>query len=311
MGVTMIKDNAIDFKKYANTPLDAAYVRPASNWRDEVKDQLRNGFKPTGLKLPWLKTHDAVRLRPGEVSVFAGYSGHGKSLLHGQVQLALIAQQQKVCVASLEMPPIATLRRMARQAMGSGFPTNVRIDAFFESMDGLLYVYDQQDTVPWKRMVALARYCAAELGIQHMVIDSLMKCGIGVDDYTTQKIFVDQLCAVAKDTGLHVHLIAHGRKGATEAAQMDKFDIKGASEITDQADNVFTLWRNKKKEEALQSGKADNPAEPDAILNVVKQRHGEYEGKFKLWFNPPTQQYMEASRMAPVDFDELKGVVNR
>ncbi len=39
-----------------------------------------------------------------------------------------------------------------------------------------LYFYDQQGTTSPDKVIAMARYCAVELGVQHIFIDSLMKC---------------------------------------------------------------------------------------------------------------------------------------
>jgi twinkle protein len=35
-------------------------------------------------------------------------------------------------------------------------------------------------------------------------------------------------------------------------------------------------------------------AKPPVIINVAKQRNGDWEGKFGLWFNPATYQYRSA-----------------
>ena len=79
-----------------------------------------------------------------------------------------------------------------------------------------------------------------ELKIQHVVIDSLMKCGIMDDDYNGQKQFVDCLCWAAKTYGGHIHLIHHIRKTRSEEEIPDKFDVMGASALTNLVDNVFS-----------------------------------------------------------------------
>ena len=48
------------------------------------------------------------------------------------------------------------------------------------------------------------------------MIDSLVKCGVGVDDYNAQKKFVDALCWAAKQHKVHIHLVNHIRKGNNE-----------------------------------------------------------------------------------------------
>jgi hypothetical protein len=93
-------------------------------------------------------------------------------------------------------------------------------------------------------------------------------------------------------------------KGDSEFKEGDKMDIKGASELSDQVDNVFLLSRNKAKED--ESVKA-NPNEklvqmPDALLTCRKQRHGEWEGKIALWFDKKSMQYVAFDGARPIDF---------
>lgn len=297
----LIADNLIDFEQYqARANSESAHVRPASSWKNMVLSKFHGENQKSGARLPWRVSHDKVRFRPGEVSVWAGVNGHGKSMLLSHAVLGFAAQDERICIASMEMRPDATMYRMTRQAIGKSYPTDDVISEFSDWTDDRLWIYDQQGTVKANRIIALGNYCSEELKIDHLVIDSLMKCGIGVDDYNGQKKFVDELCALGKDTGLHIHLVAHSRKGEKESDKIDKFDIKGASEITDQVDNVMLVWRNKRKEEDMQrtSPTGNHDEEPDALLSCVKQRHGEWEGKIRLWFDRQSMTYNEKDRRA-------------
>ena len=284
-GAELLRDTDIDFAKY-EMESEAAKVRPAHEWAEQVRDYFYDPQIEAGHTLPWSKTHEAIKLRAGELSIWAGVNGHGKSLLLNQVVVGLIQQKARICIASLEMKPLQTMVRMTRQAVGGEEPAPNMIATFHDFTRDHLWLYDQQGTVKHTRMLGVVRYCHEELGIDHFVIDSLMKCGIGTDDYNAQKTFVDRLSTHAKDTGMHIHLVAHSRKRENANGVMDKFDVKGASEITDMADNVFTLWRNKKKEEKIQADDITDKEKsyPDAILVCDKQRNGEWEGKVSLWF---------------------------
>jgi twinkle protein len=284
----VIIDNLIDFEKYSKAPPEAAKIKTAGNYADIVLENIFNSREKPQALLPWGKTHSVVQLRPGELSIWAGYNGSGKSLLLGQVALSLLDQGEKLCIASFEMRPEITLERMAFQACGSIDPSLGFVKGFMEWADKSLLFYDQQGVVKSERILPLIRYCQEELGVTHIIIDSLMKCGIAVDDYNRQKTFIEELTRHAMDSGQHVHLVCHTRKGDSEFERHDRSDIKGASEITDQADNVFILWRNKRKEHAIQDGE-EIENEPDAVLTVAKQRHGRWEGKIKLWFHPSGQ----------------------
>ena len=111
-------DDLIDFSKYEQETEEHARVKPASVWVSELIENLRNPVKPKQQVMPWQKTHGLVQFRPGEVTVWGGANGAGKSLITGMVALSLLAQDQKVCIASFEMKPRKTLERMARQFSG-------------------------------------------------------------------------------------------------------------------------------------------------------------------------------------------------
>jgi len=193
-----------------------------------------------------LKTHKLIGLRKGEVSLWAGINGHGKSQLLGQV-CAWGLNNSKWLIASMEMLPEATMARMSQQAAGCN-PSDQYLMNVLNWTDNRLWIYDQTDTVKLDRILAIVHYAAKKLGINHIVIDSLIKCGINRDAYDKQAEFVDKLCWTAKNNLCHIHLVHHMRKGEKEESIPGKFDIRGASEITDLVDNVFIVHRNKRKE---------------------------------------------------------------
>jgi twinkle protein len=257
---------------------------------EKVKDRIDGVGFAKGDLLPWQKTHAKVALRPGEISLWAGISGHGKSQLLGQV-CAWNLKYKKWLIASMEMLPAATLARMAQQCAGCK-PSHNYLDILLKWMDNRLWLYDQTNTVKTERILAMIYYAATELEIDHIIIDSMMKCGIKHDDFDGQAFFVDKLCWAAKTTGCHIHLVHHMRKGDKESNIPDKFDIRGASQISDLVDNIFIVHRNKAKEVKLRSGGTVDKDQQDCSLIVTKQRHGEYEGLFKLWFLPESKQYV-------------------
>jgi len=291
---------------YREHPADTKIVN-ASHYQKVVEDEFYGEFSQIGTNLPWSKTHGNIKLRPSEVSVWAGVNGHGKSMLLSQVMLEAMLQGQKVLIASMEMPIPKTLKRMTKQAAGCETPTKEFIEDFHNWLNRKLWLYDKLGTVKTPTLIAVMKYVAegyhkGSPKPDHIVIDSLMKCGINADDYNRQKAFMDQLTSYAMDTGIHIHLVAHSRKRENEKGVMDKFDVKGAGEITDMVDNVFTIWRNKNKEVEKKKPRPDQDTmnEPDALLICDKQRHGEYEGRVSLWFHPPSNQFVGTSDYRPI-----------
>lgn len=286
--------DTIDFSAYMASTEAAHRIISAAAYVQEVTDYFHAENIDRGSVMPWPKTHDLVRFRKHEVTLWAGMNGHGKSLALGQCCLSFVAAGEPTCIASMEMKPVVTLARMARQFSREHTPTRDQIKVFHGATGRHLWLYDQQGTVNAERMLAVMRYCAQEKGIRHFVLDSLMKCGIAEDDYTAQKLFVDGICTIARDTGMHIHLVAHSRKQQNELSAPGKMDVKGSGSITDQVDNVLTVWRNKAKERSVEMGLLDKSNEPDAFVICDKQRNGEWEGRIALWFDPRGQRYTQA-----------------
>lgn len=306
----------IDFTLYEQETEAKQKVKDAAVWVQELIDRIKNPVHTPRSLMPWRKTHQLIQFRPGEVTIWGGANGQGKSLVTGQVALSLCAQGEKVCIASFEMKPIKTLERMGRQwsgenpdhpaFRGSSEATDYLIDVysqFRDWTDGKLFLYDQQGTVNAKQVCAVVRFCTIEKGITHFVVDSLMKCVAGEDDYNGQKAFVDELTAIARDHQIHIHLVHHIKKPADESHKPNKYDYKGSGSITDQVDNVISVWRNKPKERKREEGKlqADaNATEPDCLLICDKQRNGEWEGSIGLWFHKDSQQFVAAPGDKPI-----------
>lgn len=290
----ILTPDSVDFARYAQAPHDADKIVAPSVFRDETIAYLYGQGQQSGATLPWQKTHGHLRFRPGEVSLWMGINGHGKSLLTSHVMLDFLHQGQKVCIASFEMKPKATLARMSKQAAGSHLPTERFVDAVINHATGRLWLYDKLGQTDPKHLLAIMRYAVAKLGIQHFVVDSLMKVVRGEDDYNGQKNFVDDICAFAQDANCHVHLIHHSRKLGDESQIPGKMDAKGSGAIVDQVDQSFTVWRNKKKEQMRQQGKEVDEGMPDAILVCDKNRHGDWEGKVGLFYLPGATSYSES-----------------
>lgn len=308
--VPMITPDTFDFRAYMDESDPKAKVVSVNAWREALIERVSKGSEPVGAKLPWPKTHDNIRFRGGEVTLWQGINGHGKSQLLGQATLGFAAQGERVCVASFEMKPESTLYRLLRQFAMNGSPGEQAVMQMMDWAKDRYWLYDQLGTVKPEMIYAVLRYGADRLNIKHFVIDSLMKCVRGEDDYNGQKDFVDQITAIARDLDIHIHLVHHVRKGESEEKVPGKFDGKGSGAISDQVDQVLTVWRNKKKERAIERALRDGglPDEdtksgPDAMLICDKNRHGEWEGSTALWYHSPSLQYTSDKRCLPINFE--------
>ena len=269
-------------------------IKTPKDYVGDVKSYFNDDLT-SGLALPFNTTHSDFRVRSGEVSLVTGYSGHGKSAWLNYVMLHLL-QQQKSMIASFEMLPKQTLGRMCQQT-GEAMPNDEYIESFINKLEKRLFMYDTEgETTTAKKVQEVIYYCAEKLDVKLMVIDSLMKCGIPSEDYAGQKRFVDDLCVSARDLGIHIFLVAHSRKTASEDDGSSKFDVSGSSDITNLVDNVLSVHRNKKREREMAEGGIDEKIMSQAPCSVflLKQRHGQgTESKWGLGYKPETLEYTE------------------
>jgi twinkle protein len=311
--VELLTNEDIDFEQYLKLTEAHMKVKDASVFIDELKEDIVNPPKSYSCSMPWSKSISTFNYRPGEVTLYAGSNGGGKSLITGQIALGLIKQNEKVCIMSFEMKPKRTLARMTRQFSGQDLDNPFLkdkatvVNGFYERLRKFttekLWLYDQQGTTSSKQVISVSRYCAVELGITHIFIDSLMKCVSGEDDYNAQKAFVDELTALARDHNVHIHLIHHIRKLESEEKMPNKNDVKGTGAIADQVDNVLLMWRNKKKERMIRNGEEIKGVQPDAYLMCEKQRNGENEEWYQLFYHKDSQQFVEDESSVPMAFD--------
>ncbi len=269
----------------------------------------REGTEP-GYRLPFHKVGDRLLFRPGEMTLWTGATGAGKSLLLSHVAVAVAEQGARVCITSLEMEPRQLLRRMVKQAGNIDRPTESYIGEIIDWLDGWLWVFGVVGKTPVGRIIEVFEYARARYGCDTFVVDSLMRLGVGSEDYEGQERAVFDLVSWAVEKGMHIHLVAHSRKADRAAAHAvpEPEDVKGTSEIASNAANIIGVWRNRKLEdevraaaEATERGDAGAQSKLDelrskspVIVNVAKQRNGDWEGKFGLWFNPATYQYRSA-----------------
>lgn len=246
------------------------------------------------------KFHDCFEFRGGELSVWTGINGHGKSLMLSQVQIGLMHQGQRACVFSGEMTPTEQAKRTLKQCTGTGRPTPEYIDVVADWLRDRMWVFNVVGSATIDRLLEVFRYAAKRYGIEQFVIDSLMVTDVPEDGpgaFTAQKSAIQKLTAFAKEHRAHVHLVAHPRKAKDESAAPGKLDVGGSGKITDGADNVFSVWSARKED-----GEEEND-KPDALLELHKQRNGETQHKkFWLWFNKQASQFCSSSSRRAVSF---------
>lgn len=317
--MNLIHDD-IDFDSYLNADAPHANVRQASEYVPALCASLDADKNRKRVYLPWVKTKETFEFRPGEVTVWAGQNGHGKSHVTAMVALSLMGQGERVCIANFEAKPLKTMRKMARMYAGVNlFSEESLADSqihhvkrhyreFGSWCHDKLWLFDQTGTQRGAKIIGMARYCAQELKIAHVFIDNLAKCVRDEDDYNGQKAFIDECCALAAEDEFHIHVVAHLKKPPNESDRPDKSHVKGSGSIVDQPDNLMMVWRNKPKEDERKTGGHTKADESDQFIYCKKQRNfegvGEGEPTIGLWLHRDSGQFLGAAHESPMSFQK-------
>jgi twinkle protein len=277
--------------------LDPENLKSAADYEDAVWQELSaSKGEERGIRLPWRK--EQLILRPGETSIWAGMNGHGKSQVIGHVAVSALRRGHRCCVASLEFIPPKFLRRMQCQHIGKRFPNESESRMLSREWRDKLWVFDPGTKDKTGALLETMAYAVRRYGVELFVIDNLAKLGIAEDDYSGQAGFVDRLTDFTRSYNTHAALVHHVKKtDKGENSPPEKGDVKGSGGITDLVDTVVTVWRNKPKEAKVRANKGvETPelaAEPDCILTCHKQRNGDAEPVYRLWFDVPSFRYYD------------------
>ena len=310
-------------KAYDDLQSQGNKIAPSSEFTDDaclIADDLLSGDRLSFLG----EKSESIEFRKGELTVVAGASGHGKSALMGQIALDLASQGRKVCILSLEMPPARTLYRMGRQQEGFAVCGRIpqyrdtaaeTLEDFLKQIAPYIFLLDRVGSATPKQVFGAMVQAVTKFGCEHIIIDNLMRVCPEYGDKANeaQKDFIQNLIALAKRFDVHVWLVHHVRKGQSETEEINKYSIRGAAAITDNADNVILLCRNLAKEKKLENEyrRDVDESEGDSVLIVDKQRNGDWQGRIQLWFDKQTYQLCPTCNRQPTKwhFVSSKGVL--
>ena len=294
--------NNIDFEYYLQDHENRKIAQNIEHFDenfDEVYDYMINGSQLNGQPLCFGKVSNLWRIRESEVSLIAGVNGNGKTTWLSQVIAFL---DTPTVIASLEMPTKTTKAKMLRQVCGMHNPSPQYAKAMMDELKNKVYLFNQIGTVTPDVIRGLIVYAAAVLKVKQVVIDSLVKVKIKLDDHSAQRDFMSQLSELAKEYKIPIFLVVHMRKGQDETAIPDKYSVKHSGELVDLADNLLIVARNMKKVIALQNpaNVAEYEPKPDGFVRIAKNRHCEFDGLISFWFDNSSQQWLETRKQKPL-----------
>lgn len=251
----------------------------------------------------------------GDITVWTGKRGEGKSTVLSQILVDAIEDGSKVCAYSGELRADRFQYWVDLQAAGSNQireyvdgqtgrtvhyldkGTRAQIHEWYSGKfwlyDNAITLTNEEATVLKVFETAARRYdCKVFLVDNLMTVDYMNSSENDVNQRQTQ--FINQLAAFASLYGVHVHLVAHPRKTKKGEALSDADDISGSGNISNRVSNVIAVHRDK------------GDAGLSTILEILKNRwEGEY-GTIGLAYNKRSRRVYQSSKGENFEYGWMK-----
>lgn len=234
----------------------------------------------------------------GELSVWTGKRGAGKSTILSQLLLCAIDQGHTVCAYSGELDKAQFREWAYLQAAG---PENIgyrddpltgkRLPTVNPQADELIsewlrerfWLFDLEKNTRHDPEAILSQFAYAKMryGADVFLVDNIMSVDFDykrdADFNRIQSQFTQSLAAFAKRQHVHVHLVVHPRKSSSgKAGDVTADDVHGSGDITNRADNVFFLTTH---------AAPDAKGGPEEKPMLVTLKNRDFGSKINQWLD--------------------------
>jgi replicative DNA helicase len=247
----------------------------------------RRDSAANGIPMPWSKV-PGFKLRPSELVLLGGYSGHGKSAVANQLCLHAASLGYRVGVASLELPAEYVFDQMAGIAGCIEDPHEHWMRRFGYWANDKIFFYDRVDAITPDECLQMIIGMRKFHGCDLVLVDALMMVGLG-DDLEAEKLFTQRLAEVAKAFDVCVLLVAHLRKpagGEGDKKTPSAHDFLGSSNILNVSSSAILVHDQRDKTYARNNGLEVDDSKGDVLFYVAKQRYAAYLGVTHLYKHP-------------------------
>ncbi|KAM9336512.1 twinkle mtDNA helicase [Symphorus nematophorus] len=220
--------------------------------REDVYGELVNTDQVAGVK--WTRFLELNRIlkghRKGELTVFTGPTGSGKTTFISEVALDLCMQGVNTLWGSFEINNVRLAKIMLTQFAMQRLEENLEQYDFwadkFEELPLYFMTFHGQQNI--KTVLDTMQHAVYMYDINHVIIDNLQfmmgQENLSVDKFAVQDHIIGAFRKFATNTSCHVTLIIHPRKEEDDR-ELQTASIFGSAKASQEADNVLILQEKK------------------------------------------------------------------
>ena len=279
---------------------------------EELREDFINGDRSRGRTTGFPSLDNLIGgRRPGELTVISGNTGSGKSTFTLNLALNIASSGEGVLLGSFEQTVIAVLRKISQSISGKWF--HLREDETGSSMqiDDLddvcrvleelpLYAINVFGRMSTEEFVDCAAYAKRRLRVPTVILDHIHFM-LRHSRSDTERIEIDHTMLALKqctiENELYSYIVAHPKKKNDENSIIGVEDFRGSSFISQVADNILVVWRDRNVAQL-------DPSLGRAEIHSLKCRSEcGSEGKIELGFSYSGQKFVDklGKEIAPMD----------
>ncbi|EDV29509.1 uncharacterized protein TRIADDRAFT_18685, partial [Trichoplax adhaerens] len=274
-------NRGVDLKKVLNSAHVVAHNRIVTftDLRQDVYNEFANREQIIGV--PWQRHPELTKIlkghRRGEMTIFTGPTGSGKTTFISEISIDLCNQGVNTLFGSFEIRNVRIMKTMMRQFSGINFEEKNKLGKFekyatqFEKLPlYFMHFYGSQDI---KRVIQTMEHAAYIFDIEHIIVDNLQFL-LNVDTrddfaFRQQNLALSLFRRFASEKNVHVTLVVHPRK-ENDDTDLQMASIGGSAKASQEADNVMILQNIRYKGKSIQ---------------VLKNRFDGDLGSYKIMFS--------------------------
>jgi len=233
-------------------PLPHQEILDFAELRDAVYREMTNPDQVAGIQsLSFPTLNRLIRgHRKGELTIFSGPTGIGKTTILSQISLDYIIQGVATLWGSFELNNVRLAKKLLTQYAQKDLESNIgEFQIYADRFAALpLHFMRFHGSTELEQVMDAMEYAVYVHDVEHIVIDNLQfmtpSGGKGYERFEILDSAISKLRKFATQHNVHVSLIIHPRK-EDEGHALSTSSVFGSAKATQEADNVIMVQQGK------------------------------------------------------------------